>query len=315
MIISDRSRACLLGAAVGDACGAPLEFRTRVSHDDAEKALAFPGGGPHGVGKGQFTDDTETLICLYSALKSAPPFAEYPADAVANNMCEWYRSGPFDCGRTCSLAFDAGRGQPVKTALKMRADARLLSMGSESNGALMRAAAIPVWGVSRGMNVLEIAEAARQDATLSHPSPQCVESNAAYCAALAHLLRAPGDSKGALKAAGMACMNDDVRAWLALKDPGDVTHNAGHVKHAIALTVKHLRAKTPFRDAIYDVLRRGGDCDTNACIVGAAMGALHGEIPSELLKPVVEFDATKSPGKKYAHQQRPAWLSIKRLLE
>lgn len=299
---------------MGDACGATLEFKARVSHEEAERALGYPGGGPHGVGKAQFTDDTETLICLWSALKSSPPFAEYPADAAATNYCEWYRSGPFDCGRTCSLAFDTARGEPVKTAAKMSADARLFSLHSQSNGALMRAAAIPVWGVSRGMNVLEIADAARQDAALSHPSPQCVEANAAYCAALGHMLRVPGDSKGALQAAKLVCKDSDVKEWLAMKDPGDVTHNAGHVKHAIALTVRHLRAKTPFRDAIYDVIRRGGDTDTNAAIVGAAMGALHGEVPEELLRPVVEFDATKPPGKKYTHQQRPAWLSVTRLL-
>jgi ADP-ribosyl-[dinitrogen reductase] hydrolase len=307
MIISDRARACLLGAAVGDACGAPLENMASVSHEDAERALCFPGGGPHGVGRGQFTDDTETLICLYSALKASPPFAGYPADAVANNLCEWYGSGPFDCGRTCALAFDAGRGQPVKTAAKMRDDARLFNMDSQSNGALMRAAAIPVWGVSMGMTVLEIAEVARQDATLSHPSPQCVEANAAYCAALAHLLRAPADSERALQAANLVCRHADVAAWLALADPGDVVQHGGHVKHALALTAKHLRARTPFRDAMYDVLRRGGDVDTNAAIVGAAMGALHGEIPADLLTPVVNFDA--------AQRRRPEWLSVKRLVE
>lgn len=314
MILSDRGRACLLGAAVGDACGVTLEFKAKVTREEALKAMRYPGGGPHGVGRGQVSDDTELAVCLYTVLSSTRD-AEFPADAVAAAYCAWMLSGPFDSGRTCSLAFSLGTGEPVKTADKMRADAASFSMQSQSNGALMRSSPIAVWGVCRGLSTLAIADVARQDARLSHPSPQCVESNAAYCAMLAHLLRAPGDTDGALNAAKTACRHPDVMGWLSTDDPGSVTVNSGHVKHGIVLTVKHLRARSPFKDAMYDVLRRGGDTDTNGAIVGAAMGAFHGVIPEDLLKPVVDFDCTLAPGEDYSHQQRPAWLSPKCFLD
>lgn len=314
MIISDRARACLLGCAVGDACGVTLEFKAKVSREEALKAMRYPGGGPHGVGSGQVSDDTELAVCLYTVLSSTRE-GSFPADAVAAMYCLWMLTGPFDVGRTCSLAFALCRGEPVKTAEKMRADSASFSMESQSNGALMRCSPIAVWGVFRGLSTLAIAEVARQDARLSHPSAQCVESNAAYCAMLAHLLRAPGDTDGALHAAKVACRHPEVNGWLSMDDPGDVKNNSGHVKHGISLTVKHLRARSPFKDAMYDVLRRGGDTDTNGAIVGAAMGALHGAIPEELLKPVIDFDCTLAPGPDDSHQQRPAWLSPQRFLD
>ena len=71
--------------------------------------------------------------------------------------------------------------------------------GSLANGALMRVAPLAVWAHR------EPAEAIFQhcaaDASLSHPNPVCAEASAAYCIAIAHLIRCPGDAEGALAAA------------------------------------------------------------------------------------------------------------------
>ena len=40
---------------------------------------------------------------------------------------------------------------------------------------------------------------------------------------------------------------------------------------------RHLVAKTPYVEALRETLAGGGDTDTNACIVGGLIGALHGE--------------------------------------
>ncbi len=42
----------IVGAFVGDAAGAYLEFAHFVNKDTVEKALKFPGGGSFGVGPG-----------------------------------------------------------------------------------------------------------------------------------------------------------------------------------------------------------------------------------------------------------------------
>lgn len=50
---TDAALGALLGAAVGDAAGAPLEFIGRISPEQADEALMMPGGGVLGVGPGQ----------------------------------------------------------------------------------------------------------------------------------------------------------------------------------------------------------------------------------------------------------------------
>jgi ADP-ribosyl-[dinitrogen reductase] hydrolase len=62
-------------------------------------ALTFPGGGAHGVGPGQFTDDGELALCLARGLATAPPPA-FPASAVAAQYAAWLAGppGPFDVG-------------------------------------------------------------------------------------------------------------------------------------------------------------------------------------------------------------------------
>lgn len=72
-------------------------------------------------------------------------------------------------------------------------------MASKANGQLMRIAPLAVWAHRQGPE--EIAAHCAADASLSHPNPACAESSAAYCIAIAHLIRHEGDAEGALAAA------------------------------------------------------------------------------------------------------------------
>lgn len=54
---------------VGDSCGSFIEFiETRPSDDLISECLKMHGGGPHGVGPGQITDDSEMALSLMWAL-------------------------------------------------------------------------------------------------------------------------------------------------------------------------------------------------------------------------------------------------------
>jgi hypothetical protein len=91
----------------------------------------------------------------------------------------------------------------------------------------------------------------------------------------------------------------------------DFGKNGGHVKHAFRAAFYHLRRRSTLEEAVRDVLRRGGDTDTNACIVGGLLGALHGYclIPEHLKKRVLTFDCTKPVG---LNHRRPHTYSVGR---
>ena len=64
----DAAYGCILGAFCGDSIGSYLEFTGRNNEKTVEECLKIPGGGPHMVGPGQITDDSELALCLMQAL-------------------------------------------------------------------------------------------------------------------------------------------------------------------------------------------------------------------------------------------------------
>ena len=58
-----------MGAFVGDAAGAVLEFyNQRITQQDVEWALKMNGGGENEMGPGQITDDSEMAMCIMHGL-------------------------------------------------------------------------------------------------------------------------------------------------------------------------------------------------------------------------------------------------------
>jgi ADP-ribosylglycohydrolase len=64
-------------------------------------------------------------------------------------------------------------------------------------------------------------------------------------------------------------------------------------------------SKIGYEEAIRTTLLKGGDSDTNACIVGGLVACYH-PIPAYMWKPVLNFDCTVEEHK------RPALYSLKK---
>jgi ADP-ribosyl-[dinitrogen reductase] hydrolase len=62
------------------------------------------------------------------------------------------------------------------------------------------------------------------------------------------------------------------------------------------------------------IIKEGGDTDTNACIAGGMLGALIGfkNIPSHMKENVLSFDCTKKYEKNELGITRPEFLSTKK---
>ena len=289
----------VMGALVGDAAGATLEFYRRgpITREVAEAAMRMPGGGELGVGPGQITDDGELTLALASALAAGWP--GFDLEAVARSFSDWYMSRPFDLGGTCRRAFgfvDATKG-PVCVQMTSKA-----CTFSEANGALMRATPVPA--VFSHLPDERIAEMARAVAGLSHPNPACRDTAALYSVAIAYLIRTPGTVEaraagavGKLEAWPAEDLDPKVLAWMEdsrkpVDQLDDCTQHMGHVRHAFTLAVSLLRACAGYEEGIMTTLMCGGDTDTNAAIVGGLLGALHGVggIPQPMLRPVLLFD-------------------------
>jgi ADP-ribosylglycohydrolase len=299
----DAALGAVLGALVGDAAGAVLEFfGPPITPADVEHALTMPGGGTWGVAPGQVTDDGELTMSLLNALVESPANPR----AAAAHYGRWVASDPFDIGVTTRRSLGclredawAARAREVGPEVAMTEAARERCMPSKANGSLMRATPLAVWGVSRGDAAL--VAAAQDDARLSHPNPACVDAGVAYLLAIASLIRAPGDAARALEVArtwtrANAC--EEVRGWLDDADAGmDVpyTPQDGFVRIAFTHAFRHLRIGTTYVEALRETLAGGGDTDTNACIVGGLVGARWGAagIPAAMKEAVLGCDTRR----------------------
>lgn len=305
--VYDRAYGALLGAFVGDALGVPLEFETNVTEQDVKQAIKLSGGGFHRVAPGQISDDSElALASLYGLLDSRGMSEQERLDKIATMYCRWIRSSPFDRGLTCTRAFSMQPDMP-NIAEAMKAHVKTCNEVSKSNGALMRLAPLIVY--AHKLSTKDLVEVVRQDAMLSHPNQTCQDVNAVFAVAVAHLINFPGDSVGAVRSAERFAnehANAEVNEWLALSADVDYVMTLdccsaliGFVKWAFLLAFHHLRWNSSYIAAQKDVLRRGGDTDTNAAIVGCMIGALHGasKIPEDLKRPVL-----------ICKSNRPDWL-------
>jgi ADP-ribosyl-[dinitrogen reductase] hydrolase len=322
---------CIVGALVGDAAGAILEFcHEDITENKAKRALTMPGGGCIRVGNGQITDDGELALSLYRALtlSDAHITNAYPYKECIEEYIKWYISQPFDIGGTCSSAFQYG--YELYDEYNKNIDKSIISSyinfvyhnneQSEANGGLMRISALPTWAIQHNIDLKYVIEMSKNDALLSHPNEVCQEVNSIYVFICMNLL------KGINPSNVLSLVNDyvnneikseKVHNWF-FKESIDIdninaTKCIGHVRHAFTLAIYFLRnPDITFEKAIMLTLMKGGDTDTNAAIVGGLVACYH-NIPEYMLRPVLSFDSTECDKIKRGHL-RPKEYCVKYVL-
>ena len=84
--IIDRARGSLIGLAVGDALGVPLEFKSPGTFEPVNDMI---GGGSFNLMPGEWTDDTSMALCLAESLIEK---GFDPVDQL-ERYTRWYREG------------------------------------------------------------------------------------------------------------------------------------------------------------------------------------------------------------------------------
>lgn len=334
--VENAALGAFLGAAAADAAGGVLEFLGRTpTQGDVERALSQPGGGVWGLAKGQITDDTELAISLAEGLINASstysgdtattsPTTDL-LDSILSAYGKWYRSPPFDIGNTTTKALRHLPKDPTP-GFSVQAIQRTAHRNADThaNGSLMRATPLGVYCYK--MTAMEAGKLGAADSSLTHPNQTICGAEAAYVAAVAHLIKNTGDNKGAFDAARNVLVSkieySETLEWLRTAERGEKTPYEpmqGWAKIAFTHAFRHLLLQTPYEDALQETLLGGGDTDTNAAIVCGLLGALHGirAVPQGIWRPVLVCDTEKMRGRR-----RPEWLAggripglVRRLLE
>jgi ADP-ribosyl-[dinitrogen reductase] hydrolase len=267
----DRCRGAILGLAVGDALGAPLEGALSVVAAEAVAAgLEMSGGG--WWAPGEWTDDTALALALAESIAER---GLLDIDDLARRYIAWANTDGKGIGRTTRSAL-VGAADAKDACARARAHyaAKGLAAG---NGTVMRAT--PIGLAAR--TLAEAVDAARRDAALTHADPIAGATSAALCAALlavradtdplaAALAQAVGHQPLAETLEAVRARDQAALAELAAgAEAGACWTTLGVALHAL-ITVDEYAAGVSLAIAL------GGDADTNAAVTGALLGCRHG---------------------------------------
>ena len=271
-----RAQGALLGQLCGDALGSLVEFQSAgyIAQQYPDGPRTMHDGGTWGTLAGQPTDDSELALSLARSIVTEGGWSE---DAVATAYHSWYESDPFDIGGTTRQALSGLSPGPGAAEAARRA----ASGTSQSNGSLMRASPLGIYGHQMPEKLL--VELAREDSRLTHPHPICCDACAVYVVTIARALRTQASPKEcfdhALAFAKTQDMNADLIEALEtapLQPPADFEAQQGWVLIALQNAFYRLLHAETLEDGVVQTVRAGGDTDTNAAIAGALLGATHG---------------------------------------
>lgn len=264
-----RARASLLGLAIGDALGAPVEFKQRDSFPEVRD---MKSGGYFRLPAGAWTDDTAMALCLGESLLHAQQLD--PRDLL-DRFSRWLFENENTSTGQC---VGAGQNTFATIGNYRRTGALLaprINHRSDGNGALMRLAPV----ACRYWSQASIARAiARRQSSTTHAS----DLSAAACEALANLLCSLIAGESWSQAIG----------WLAV-DPcpeelqpicnGDwrskarsAIESSGYVLHTLEAALWAVETTTSFEEALVAAVNLGGDADTVGAVTGQIAGALYG---------------------------------------
>ncbi len=287
----DRAVGSILGLAIGDALGAPFEFRRASSVPSPLPAFELPWMG---LPPGTWTDDTAMARNLWVSL-TANRGAFDPTDIVRRHLV-WLAGGPPDVGSLTRRVL-SGLRDGDHDAARRYVEQRGPEV-SAGNGSVMYCAPL---GVVRAERPEELVEVAPALSALTHWDQRCRTSCLAVTFATASLVAgAPpeGAVLGALEAVAEREGGEELEylageAGRARPIDGP---DMGFTLFAAGVALQVTGEGRAFEDGLRHVVGLGGDTDTNAAVAGALLGAAHGAgaIPGPWLERLADVDALRA---------------------
>lgn len=315
--------ACLLGGAVGDALGAPVEFmsleKIRQGFGDAGVRDYAPAYGRLGA----ITDDTQMTLftaegLIRTATRSADRGIASPEAVTAHAYQRWLvTQGERSCcepaswletypGWLLGLKSLHSRRAPGNTCLSALRNTRhfgdFAQNDSKGCGAVMRMAPVGLAGWRSGRTAGEVMTMGANIGRLTHGHPSGYLSAGAFAVIIAEVLR----GSALAEAAQSACRELNAHAGheetLAFLDralrlarekpiPGSVPAELGEGwvgEEALAISLYCALVASSFEEGVVLAVNIDGDSDSTGAIAGNLLGAILGaaSIPERWLKPL-----------------------------
>ena len=293
----NKIKSVMLGHAVGDALGVPVEFCSRESLEK-RPVTEMTGFGTYNVPAGCWSDDTSMSLCaLHSLSKGKVDYKD-----IMENFCEWYYHDEFtatgvmfDVGNTCASAienyFDL-RYNPLKCGAT--------SVNANGNGSLMRIYPFVLYAYSKGIVGSDLINVIKNASSLTHAHIISIDACIIYSCILTQLLKNPDKdsiynglyrAERSISYASKTCYARLFSEDFATTAKSEIK-SSGYVVASLEAAIWCLLTTESYKDCVLKAVNLGGDTDTIAAIAGGLAGALYGidSIPQQWLETLKKKD-------------------------
>jgi ADP-ribosylglycohydrolase len=297
--IKDAVFGAILGVAIGDALGVPVEF------SDREKLKLRPVGdmmgfGAHEQPPGTWSDDTSLTLCLVDSLCNG-----YDLNDIADKFVRWYRDGLWT---PHGYAFDRG-ATTTDAILNLMDGASPKESGGRGerdngNGSLMRIS--PLIFYTRNMTMEERFKVVHEVSGVTHAHPRSLIACDYYVQFGIYLLSGMNREE-AYHRTGELIKNyfteDAEFGWELIHFSrildGEIwkmevreIQSHGYVVHTLEAALWSFMRSHNFREAVLNAVNLGHDTDTIGAVTGGIAGLYYGHagIPEDWIEALARKD-------------------------
>ena len=277
---ANQTEAAIVGAAVGDALGVPVEFQDRAQRA-ADAVTGMREYGTHHQPAGTWSDDTSMILATLAGLTAAGGFD--PA-AVMEQFRLWVAGAKFT---PHGEVFDIGIATRAAIRRYQHGTPPLDCGGSDErsngNGSLMRILPVALaWPDDP-----HLIDRAAQLSALTHAHERCQFCCAFYCLVASDLLHG-----GTVREASAFAWQILDQGWnfsdaerprfeklhpdRLLNRPEAEIGSSGHVIDTLEAALWVNARHDNYADAVLHAVNLGDDTDTTACVAGGLAGLIYG---------------------------------------
>lgn len=309
-LLTSRTLGALLGVHCGDSLGATFEFQpwSHIIREYPNGLREIVGGGSFDWPVGHATDDTDLTRAVllayrdYEVIKHAASAHSVEGFNIAKVAAEYslkWNEGDWPGRRIGTRPIDIGNATRIGLQQFKRSKDPAKAgagIGSAGNGSLMRCIPTALFASAdrRRKESVAISE-------FTHNDPRCTVACAAYNEIVAALVsdmtprEAVEIGKKVANDLDCAKVTDAIREGETLPlakiasqgTRGNIAFTpSGYVLNSLKLSIAALLDQRSLEDVLVDVVRIGGDSDTNGAIAGGLLGARDGieKIPERWLE-------------------------------
>ena len=280
----NRSIDILLGVAIGDALGVPVEFKTRA-YLQKNPVTNMIGFGTHKQPVGTWSDDSALTFCLTEALIEG-----YTIERSANYLLKWYTENYWTANGD---VFDIGN-TTLKVIVKLKSgvaahESGLKSEQSNGNGSLMRMSPLIVFLSDR--TIEERFKFIKEESSITHAHNISIIACFYFVEFGIKLLKGL-DKNEIYKELQLeipeflitqSIQQSEINVFerllvddISLKQEKDIK-STGFVLHTLEASVWCLLNANSFEEAVLKAVNLGDDTDTTASVVGALAAIIYGK--------------------------------------